>query len=663
MYNNHQSSRGDEVSQKGGYLKTKKETIDIIFNALEEGNFVPICGFEIASDKKYNTLPADLPDGDDQEWIKVLGERPLLISEERKIKERLFACRQFFKVIEDNIGNTEDTEDTEGNTQFSNDEDNRKVNYYRGLVEYIERYSPGVSSKAADRDDWIVSFLINLFELTYTLTILWAGGLRDNPQPFGNQKILTARTDEEIKEKSLMATQRLLNCCARQYEENRKENPDGKNMDLLHIEWIYCKLLYLFSQIFYPHELWDAGCSPCQAPGKKDKVLSCYVSGQCDELSQNQFSNVHSRLIRTLSGETNWEVNYNNIEVKESPRTIFIDLNHIQWLQRLIRHLLLHQTRRFRTREELAFMLSLNDEVKGLAGETSDPFELGSLFAIKDQFDIRLLKETLKYCEGDDEPNPPQPFSWSLARMLKQYPSSNSLGKHILLSLSLDRELERAMSYWFDSFHLLIPVNITEESRGQETGWLLGYCTSEKDQNTQKPIGRYTIDKWQMIYRDVLKNDGSVWQESKGPLIVKLFGAPLEDIPESNDLRYDKKEDEIIEIQHRIVLDESRLWKSLSDQLELPGDVNTPTGTAFRCFFGQDAIRWSERLPFYKCNKLMKGVKSGVPPLAISKFGVCGKTIFEKLKINHNNEPEDVIKKFILKAVMEQKPGLEGNNG
>lgn len=499
----------------------------------------------------------------------------------------------------------------------------------------------------------------NLIRLATSLVLDWSKEFSLNPWPIGpifKERPVELSSDFHSSYKNMRRT---LNCCSVLWESSTKD--DSFFLNSLRIEWIYAKLLMFSSEVFDANTLWNQP-DPCHEEKK------C-----CIAESGRSFKERHIRYLGDWRDRTNWTVDFKPRHRRDD---IGVTFSHILWLQSLIRHLLLSGTRAYRTAEELSFLLSL-DDMAGveLPDASVDPFEI-ALLAGRTDGDMDSLRGLLSYCEGNNRS--PHLFYWALARYLRfmrthmvvnndnndrnymERKSSELWERQVVLSICLDRELERGIAKEFDKFRILIPVRISlrdGKNSNDKASWLIGECK----RNPSNGIG-YEVEKWihaESDHKSDLQHDG--------PLLIKLFGSPLEILPHPKNLfpdgsnaRYLYSRDSDSRIKHRLVLDETELISSLFRLIPHYADLIDFLKKTNMFFFGQHVTRWSGRVPYLLVQRLDPSERSDSisneddvsekNEAGAESFGestIIGKTALKKLNITSNTEPETMIRRFV----------------
>lgn len=392
----------------------------------------------------------------------------------------------------------------------------------------------------------------------------------------------------------------------------------------LHLEWVYEKLLLLASQIFSsrPQAFW---------------LDSVTQSG--DPEGASGFAGRHSEFVADHVG-TNWRMKGQGgvPEVRKggSAGNPGVRVSHVLWAESLIMHVLLSGTSAYRTIEQIAFLLSLDDNVADLPNLSADPFEVGLLYP-QDRRDMEALRSLLRDAEVvDGGSRAPGAFHRAIARLMRQTidhfdipdpdasyaskrrktgrkthvrseesPEQPSLPaqKQIIITMALDREMERALDEEFDAYRLLIPVWIPLKSESGElrskAGWLHGEMKVVEQDGRR--IGR--CSEWIDVTAYTEDQTPKVSLVGDGPVLVKLFGSPLTDVRpedfEAGTTDYDPTPRRG-GIRPRVVLDESQLLRLLFGNAT-PMQVRGMDDALLKSrmfFFGQDAVTWSDRIPY-----------------------------------------------------------------
>jgi hypothetical protein len=585
--------------------------LKLIEDSSRAGTFVPVLGFEISCLQAYNTTPRNAR--------QAFGSMSTQLRELARQRARIQSA---IRLLGENSQE----------------------------ARYLNQFTPASGDVAGpeDSDDGqMIHLTKNLAALACELTRIWSWWHQYNPSPLGSA-VPEEPVDPSIVNvpDAVVAMRRSLDCCAQLF--NRREM-NGREPNSLHIEWVYEKLLSLASQIFDRGKLWS------ESDFSDDDGLTAQDG---NDFAATGFRERHGRFIAGREQETNWSEHRSGgpFEPLSASNSVGIRLSHLIWLQGLLRHVLLCGTRAYRTRTELAFLLSLDDKILQLPDIAADPFEIGLLYA--GAVDKNTLTDVLRFCEGSGptqvaaEPEIPQVFYWALARFLKHERAKLANQrfrpcKQVILSMCLDREMERALAREFPSFRVAFPVvEPLIAANLDKPGWLFIECESD---GTESSPG-YRVTR----FLDPTPDD---FLESGGPLIVKMFGSPLESLPDPGShvplvgfLEPGQR------FSHRLVLDETALLSSFDSFVPREiGEMTTKLSRGRFFYFGQNAIRWSERVP-YSLARTLEGREHGggaAKGFSIGETGMFGATALEKLHMHYAGEglrPTQIVSAFISKV-------------
>lgn len=552
------------------------------------------------------------------------------------------------------------------------------------LTNYLEQlHWPGVGAHEGDADVWgaltpqsllYEDFLCDVALLALALKRAWTGSLMNDSRPLSAMGPDTVVEDasriEDEKIQHVFAA--CLEACGRLWEASQSskwEEPCG-----LRLEWVYSKLLLLGSQVFGkdPRLLWDKG--PAWA-----------------EASPRDFIKRHRQMLSRGQLTTGWAVGMSGTPVPSQIHRFELGprLTHAVWAESLVRHVLLAGTRAYRTSEQLAFLLSLNDKAIDLPDMSVDPFEVALLRGPRhgeDNDDIEVLKGIYKFAEMSEASNGsqarrlPGAFHQAIARITREMldtrakeprtggerrrrgnaasagPTSD---KALILTMALDTEMERALEREFNSYRVLIPVYLPLKGpRRWDPTWVLGEFILEQD----VPSGprKFSCPRWTMVTERGNDEQNKADVAGKGPLLIKLFGSPLTDVGTGESYASANPDiDAGGEVKHRVVLDETELLSLLKESLPLQvRGLIAKFGGSSLFFFGQNAVKWSDRIPYLIVGALrdpaLDGGNKGDAPavetneglgpqgsgharvVAFAKRSEYGDSLFSRLKVDRN---------------------------
>lgn len=539
---------------------------DVIAEAARGGSFVPILGSELSCSPEYNDIPSD------EVSLSSFGAISPQLEQLALQRLRIDRSMTVLRAAENPVRT------------------------------YLEQFEPRVLGEQSTVDaghellatGQYETLLANVARLAVHLTVVWAEHLQASPAPIGPTRSEVVAPISSMAPEPAILLHKCLNCCSVLCARFKKDQPNSLKLDQ-----VYSKLLILAFEL-YRDDFWRMP-NPCVSPCKF-----------CEPAHVGNFRDSHRKFVgkhKNLS----W---LENLTVRTTAPTARagVRLSHLFWLEGLMRHLLLAGTRAFRTRNELAFLLLLDDNISQLPDLSGDPFEMSLLYNCCTEVasDRATLVDVLRYCEGGAgtllaTPETGQPLYRALAMFLSQVRAllrnegvdESSAERQVVLSMCLDREMERAMALEFTRFRVALPVYLPVQpvgpphrhgttGGGWRPAWLLGNCVQSPG---TPPVG-YEVETWSHL------TDGQDLDLTyDGPLLVKMFGSPLEALPTTlagSDYGRPNKR-----LLHRLVLDETDLLSSLFRYLPEAGNVlNTYLGSRSLFFFGQDARRWSGRAPY-----------------------------------------------------------------
>jgi len=515
----------------------------------------------------------------------------------------------------------------------------------RGCVP-LEMLSQGITGLQKD-----VTFL------GYVLTVVWAEGLKINPRPLGLDFADKPAGAKHATEKGLdVALRNCLNDCMQLWNSSAWKEAEAPQ---LRLEWIYEKLLLLAARIYATlrEDFWQVASDPDFAGKHRDFIE--YHESRC--------------------GWT-WPLGEAMPLVAPCHHTDpGLHLSYVLWVEALRRHCLRAGTRAYRTRQEVAFLLALDNKIEDLPNVTADPFESGLVNRVDKEVeqDLKTLKDLYEFCSfaPDGSPRVPGALHQALARLVRQSDvndrnqrASQSQGgrkrhavlpsslkcRQIILSMSLDLEMERAIEKEYREYRVMVPALVplrpvktpppgrtpSPDSRRYGETWLLGEFTSGSSRDAREATG------WKLV-ADV--NEDA--EPNDGPLIVKLFGSPLHELGTTSQFCSGYIDSEpALPLHHRVVVDEADLLKRLF--MLLPKEAGGLVERVRSCvlfFFGQDAVTWSERARFFMVRAIddrpidSEDESDGTwGPVAVGDPGLAGGSALRRLNISLSRDSRDI---------------------
>lgn len=261
--------------------------------------------------------------------------------------------------------------------------------------------------------------------------------------------------------------------------------------------------------------------------------------------------------LRRLHGHQQLLVSVNQCDVAERSG---LTLDQVDWLFRLLWCSISSDLKMYPTDSELTFQLALNVARSDrnasliLAAEQrrgrGDPVkELRS--QLRDRFGRVLWREQGK---GGPFLEPHRRFYRRIAGVLAaQFSKWQALGGNstevlpaVAFSTSFDLEFEHALHSKLSCHHVAVPIVALTRAEGKRPseshlGWLLG--TVDKGGSIETP-------KWKWFP----PGEGAVDGHLRGPLVVKLHGSPVHELPSVSDM---KEEGCYEEFEHALILPES----------------------------------------------------------------------------------------------------------
>ncbi len=267
-----------------------------------------------------------------------------------------------------------------------------------------------------------------------------------------------------------------------------------------------------------------------------------------------------------------------------------LSIAQLEWLANLLWHTLRYDAPMYPQPGDLAFQLAL---CKEHAAPVSVRLGMAAT-ALEDRV-IRCVRHALKSC---DKGVSGMPLDWEgfhaaiATALCQKRPDPHNRFVPLALLTTFDMELERVLTADRQSYHVLIPVYRGEEGSTQpEAAWLL-YSPGGADDREES---------W--YYMNAKYEYGDLAPRISGPLLVKLNGSPLHDLPESRfvDLLPERGADthgfdsDLAHVRssrfdHRIILSDYQLGEYLRSPERWPGCLGPLLGHGNRllCFLGYD---------------------------------------------------------------------------
>jgi hypothetical protein len=161
----------------------------------------------------------------------------------------------------------------------------------------------------------------------------------------------------------------------------------------------------------------------------------------------------------------------------------------------------------------------------------------------------------------------------------------------VVFSTNYDMEMESALQRASDltAFHVVIPVEgYRPDGADPDPGWLFG--TLRRHDDIESP-------EWQWLKADKHLTPRTI----KGPMLLKLHGSPLHNLPNPRDLMEEVEDMPHYErFEHALVLTESQYMENIAWKDPLPNFFNDVLHQDRALFFlGHSVKEWSTRLRIF----------------------------------------------------------------
>jgi len=613
-----------------------------------KGSFVPILGFEVSTSPVWADAPPELA-----EQYGMGSGRSLQAAELQK--KGLLTC-----MVSESL--------------LSDPESRGSDDMVEGLASYLKKF--GGDKRKCELPQGHIPELADLQRdvtwLGYALTIVWARSLAGSPRPLGLDFADEPADSAYYGAYNLDdALRSCLDDCLHLWS---LELWPAAEPEALKLEWVYEKLLLLAARIFAPQavDFWQ-------------------------DQARDGFADDHRDFIEAHRRGCGWQWPTGAAVpqfVAAQALEPGVRLSHVLWVEVLRHHCLLAGTRAYRTSEEVAFFLSLDDRLVDLPNVTADPFETGLVYRERISRgskafaqDMETLRSLYEYCSSmpDGSPRPPGALHRALAKLVrksdsqerklavpvaptnKQRPrglAQSGVCRQVVLSMSLDLEMERAIEIEYPRYRVMVPASVPlKVVEGSDPGapiyentWLLGEFEAATSD------GARNASKWTLVNELDEHKDPVVELEGEGPLIIKLFGSPLHDIGDTSQFSAGEIDSSNpLPLRHRVVVDEGDLLKRLFNLLPSGvGGLADRVSASDKFFFGQDAVTWSERAPFFMVeaiagtgSDLEGGEDVSERAITVGKVGLAGDSTLRRLRVSRTEdlvEPQDIAGLIMLKA-------------
>ncbi len=271
---------------------------------------------------------------------------------------------------------------------------------------------------------------------------------------------------------------------------------------------------------------------------------------------------------------------------------------HLEWIADLLWYTLRFSESTYPTDEELAFQIALG------IGEHYRRPELVSAAERRGRRQAERIREWFKLyraAKSDGSPGGNEEFraffDWMARYLNSQYhhycntPEALKPAEAVAFSTSLDLELEDALARIpIPMFHVAIPIQAKRASVEPESHlrWLLG--TVQSGMLVEEP-------DWKWLPENV----ANLGPEMLGPLVIKLHGSPLHDLPDVTKPELGVEDVEYMEFEHALTLSESEYLQNIVLLSDLPRFCDAVLSDPRRAFFflGHSLSDWNTKLRIF----------------------------------------------------------------
>ena len=323
---------------------------------------------------------------------------------------------------------------------------------------------------------------------------------------------------------------------------------DATQPDELRGEFVYLRVLRLAWELTGPDSAFWANAE------RRARLVECMYGAHTDGRAGHDYSNL------------GWALSETGAESDEPGEDPGVRLSHVRWLSNLLRHTLVSNTRAYRTPSETAFALTLAPDDCRLGRTTLDP-SAACYWQPEDgadglgRADETLLRELLERAclDGTGGLRKPTGLHQALARLVHlsmqrarekrlEHGDASEPRGGLIISTSLDLEMEVALAELELPFHVLVPVhlNVADDASAEAdgpfleyVGWLWGsYEPLSPEQRTPEALTHprwYGFDPPTALDRvNLPRKQREEWTFTQnGPLLIKACGSPLHALPEN----------------------------------------------------------------------------------------------------------------------------------
>ena len=661
-------------------ITSPQKAWELVQDAAAEGVFVPVIGFEMAANPDYGKAAPSVAESYGQD-----PDYPMSVQDTELSRVWSHQCRLAGRVLAEQPGASSESYWP----TLPVDEADPGVLVRSSLASFIKSMNwPGRGGMFCDADESAEQspdemsyddLVIDVALLALAMKRAWSTWLTSDSEPLSSVSSNSPIPYHLLQDQNVhyVLAACLEHCSSLLAASRSKRWVEPHDLQL---RSIYTKLLLLGSQVL---------------GGQPDAMWSVAPTGV--DIESSEFVGRHGEAIRSYgAGPTGWKWSGSGLPL---PRSIShgseygLRLPHVLWTESLVRHLFLSGTRAYRTASQIAFLLALDDDGGDIPNMSGDPFEVGLLHKTQTGQDTRVLHDLLEFAEtvpsdsGALLPRPPGAFHRAIGKVIaamlaasespqvsvaagKRRTGGTGAGqagdKAILLTMALDREMERALELEVDDYRLLIPVWLPlkggRRERRSEAAWVLGEFSVQADPTTG--VRSSVCNGWLNV--TTLDSDARLKASvrGRGPLLVKLFGSPLTDVGMCSDYVDSCEMIDVQDvIQPRVVLDERELLRLLSEAIppQVAG-LHAALLNSQLFFFGQNAMTWSDRIPYLMIDAIRHqetSFRSEADPsdtpdpaamrndaalaVAFANRSEYGDSLFDRLKIKGNDADEAAV--------------------
>ncbi len=275
-------------------------------------------------------------------------------------------------------------------------------------------------------------------------------------------------------------------------------------------------------------------------------------------------------------------------------------LDELAWLEDLLWHTLRYDIPAYPTVAELTFRLSLT--------AATALVHRGELTQVAELLDEKALEATIKQWIRFCEVRTPslRRFHLSIAAaLLCEYSCYDKEAEiprvPVAFTTNYDQAIEKALdrlAHSGDTYHVVFPVYVTlgASKKSNTSPTWVGYSVRFKSDGSRSESELFNCRDWTI---------GFLQDFIKGPIIVKLHGSPLVDLPANPNVQEVLDDGKLIsykEIKHMIILSESSYLRAIVEQRKYPKWIEETLKAPNRdlWFLGYSISDWNVRLRLFE---------------------------------------------------------------